>query len=400
LVIPALARAAEPVAPDLIGDVGGGRVFSDKPGGPVIARRGRKTIKLRDGEQVSYRDDNGMMGIEEMSSARVLARGKLVSVANPRVITEDRLARSPDRKWAVFSAMLQCGDFCHLEGWVLGGGLRVHVSDNLGPDPVVAWRPDGKQVAIGSRGLYLISLPDGKVTVVDRFTSPAYAPDGRLFVRDLGEVDPVWELPPVGPPRKVLAMKGKPQPDPDGDKDEPPPVTIADGKLTAVFERGEFGADRSQRSVALAEIGKSSPEPERSPEVERTITAVLDPGTPPARAAHLAGAQGQATPAFAHDLAVAANTRGYRLYQEGKLDEALPLFMAAMGLDVGYGMPRYNAARVYARKGNAREAAVYLNMLRIMGKPQQQRLQQAARDEAFKAVAGAPELRALLGDQK
>lgn len=94
-------------------------------------------------------------------------------------------------------------------------------------------------------------------------------------------------------------------------------------------------------------------------------------------------------------MAVAANTRGYRLLQEGKLDDALPLFEASLNLDVRYGMPRYNLARAHALKGNAKESVIYLRMLKTMGKAQRARLQQASKDEAFKKVADSEEFQAL-----
>ena len=57
-------------------------------------------------------------------------------------------------------------------------------------------------------------------------------------------------------------------------------------------------------------------------------------------------------------------------------------------------MPRYNAARVYAQKGNAKDSAIYLRMLKTMGKSQHERLQQAAKDPAFKPIADSPDFRA------
>ena len=80
----------------------------------------------------------------------------------------------------------------------------MRFSDNYyGQVATVAWRPDGKQVATGQWGLHLIALPAGKVTKLPQFTAPAYAPDGRLLVRESGEADAIFEIRPDGKPRRI-----------------------------------------------------------------------------------------------------------------------------------------------------------------------------------------------------
>jgi hypothetical protein len=372
---------------DPLGAPGSGRVFAEKPGGKVAAKAGKKTLQLDDGERVKYIDDDGGAGMGTDTTAAAVARKAKLNVPNGQVIIEDRLHRSPDGKWGVFSATVSCGDFCYANGWLFGPGRRLRLSEQgFGTDVVAAWRSDGKEVAVGSRGLWLIALPEAKPVEESGYCAPAYNSEGRLFVRGCGsDSDAVFEWVPGGKPRQVLAGPGKPYTVEDADLGDPPPVTFAaDGTLTAVFERE---GNNVERRLVI--------KPLKRPEaVDKALASLADSSVPPARARDLAIAQGEAAPAFAHELAVAANTRGYRLYQEGKLDDALPLFIAAATLDVTYGMPRYNLARLHAMKGDAKESGVYLNMLRIMGRPQRERLEQARKDEAFKKIAGTPEFEA------
>jgi hypothetical protein len=406
---PAPAAAPTRGGPNLLAPLpeGQGRVFGDAPDGTVKGSVGGKPFELegggnpfdlKDGEMVKFVDDNSGIGMGEETVARVVARKKKVNAPNGRIILENRLHRSPDGKWAVFSAFTDCGDFCYANGWLFGNGLRLLLSaGGFGPDVTVAWRADGKEVAVGSRALFLVSLPDGKVTHSDDLTSPAYGPDSRLFVRASGAgSDAVYEWVRGGKPRKILTMRGGPPQSEEGfDAGDPAPVTFAsDGALTAEFERGE---ETRARTVPAAEVGKTidATQTPRPPAVEKTLALIVDPATAPAAAAAAASTEGERTPGFAHELAVAANTRGYRLYQQGNLDGAQALFIAAAGLDVTYGMPRYNLARLHAVKRNAKESAVYLRMLKIMGKAQRARLQQATRDDAFKAIADSDEFRAV-----
>ena len=377
---------------------GRGRVFSDKPGGAVAGKVGRKRIRLHDGDPVQFVDDNSGIGMGEDTFAEVVFNEQRVTVPNQNIILEDRLSRSPDGNWAVFSSFVSCVDFCYASGWLLGANTRIRLAErSFGPDLTVAWRSDGKEVAVGSRGLYLVSLPDGKVTSSSEFTSPTYAPSGRLFVRGNGERDDaVYEWSTEGKPRKVLVVPGNPPVmETDTDPGGPRPVTFARNEaLTAEFERNDT---IRRRTVAAGDIGRnldgrSTPRP---PTLDQTLKLIEEPTSPPATAATTALEECVRSPAFAHELAVAANTRGYRLFQDGKLDDAIPLFDAAVSLDGKYGMPRFNLARIYALRGNAPESVVYLRMLKVMGKAQRDRLNQARNDSAFEKIANSPEFQAL-----
>jgi hypothetical protein len=118
---------------------------------------------------------------------------------------------------------------------------------------------------------------------------------------------------------------------------------------------------------------------------------ILDEATPPAKAAELARDAAKLTEAAArHNFAVAANSRGHRLFQAGKCPDAIPLFEAAAALDGKYGMPRYNAARCYALSGDAAGCVRALTGLKALGKAQKNRLAEAKKDEAFKKVWDDP----------
>lgn len=123
-----------------------------------------------------------------------------------------------------------------------------------------------------------------------------------------------------------------PQPEPEAytTADDPAPVTfLADGKLVATFHRED---DTWTRSLPLSDTDTSNLILAKQPEdVDRSIATILDTSISAARAVEVATAQGQQTPRFERELAVAANTRGLRFYQAGKLEEGLALFIAAAG---------------------------------------------------------------------
>jgi hypothetical protein len=178
-------RAGGQVFPGLAGEKG--VVFSETPGGKVdMVVEGSPSVPLDDGEVVTYEDDDAGIGNENDATARILAREHEGRVPNTRVVTEARIVRTKDGQHAVFHAIGSCGDFCHAEIWVVDSeGKRVRLSDDGGSYlPQVALRPDGKELAVGSHALWLVSLPGLAVTSIDGVASPAYAPDGTLYVRD------------------------------------------------------------------------------------------------------------------------------------------------------------------------------------------------------------------------
>jgi hypothetical protein len=125
--------------------------------------------------------------------------------------------------------------------------------------------------------------------------------------------------------------------------------------------------------------------------------AILDDTTDPTKAAQLArDAYLKHGRTSRRTIASAANTRGHRLYQVGKHDDALPLFVVAATMDPTYGMPRFNAARVYALKNDVTSCVKYLLELRRLGRAQRDRLAQARKDEGFKNVWGDQRFQAVL----
>lgn len=208
--------------------------MAETAGGTVeaTAKDGAK-VKLADGARVDVVAANEMeMGADSSSSTiEITSGGKQWVLPLLNVLTEERLARSPDGKYAVFSAIDHCGDACHTVLYVVAtDGRREKLGDGV-VDRVVAWRQDGKELAVGSGILWLVRLPALEVQSDEQYTAPAYAPDGTLYVRD-----------PDGSAYKLGAGKAKrvfkaPKPPPplEGDygADDPVPVEFdAAGKPT------------------------------------------------------------------------------------------------------------------------------------------------------------------------
>lgn len=387
------AAGADPLAP--LGK-GKARVFTAQPGEKITAQPAGgkgKGVVLSDGDEVQI-EDNGV-GVGDGEAVATIRVGKRkLTLPGVNLISEESLQRSPDGKWAVLMTMSGCGDVCHGVAWLLGPAVRVRFSEDVGPEIQVSWRPDGGEVAVGGAGhVHVIALPEAKVVKQGEFEAPAYAPDGRLFMRGPGESDAVHQWIRGGKPRRVLAVRGQPPPLEEGEyyrAMEPP--TFEGGTLQAIFERK---SGKEYRSVALAELGKDAAGGAPPAPVAKALASIVDEAVAPAAAAKLAADEGKANPTFARPLASAANTRGLRLYQAGKGAEALPLFEVAAQLDATYGMPRYNAARVLAARGDAAGCARWLGTLKALGAPQRARLDQARRDPAFGKVAASAEVRAV-----
>jgi hypothetical protein len=174
-------------------------------------QRGVAPIALRDGEPVRYLEDDAMMGVEE-GTALIEARGVRGRVPNGAVITEERLRRSPDGRWAVFSAIESCGDFCHSGLRLLSREQRRDLCDAplcAGPAPIVRWSADGRTLVIDSHGVRVISLGTLAVRSVSSVGSPVFSPAGRLFVRGVTEDDGVFEVTDAPEPRRLFGASGR-----------------------------------------------------------------------------------------------------------------------------------------------------------------------------------------------
>ncbi len=212
-------------------------------GGATVEMRALEsgeTLALRDGERVELKEQFAAEGMGR-AEAQVFARDQLGVVPNPRVATEARFVRRPEHKVIVFSAVRTCDPKCVSEIWVLHhDGWRIKVTEEGGTRaPVVAFSPDGGQVAIGAGGLSVVELPGGKVQRWKEFTSPAYGADGTLFVRGVGLNDAVYTIGEFGRGIELYGEQGTAPKAADGTFTDPPPVTFVDGKPTAEFSRGK-----------------------------------------------------------------------------------------------------------------------------------------------------------------
>jgi hypothetical protein len=164
-----------------------GVLFAAEQGGTIDGKSASGAIeKLKDGTVVEVGEivEADMSSGDTPPTAQITVGGKTYTVRPQDVLTEASLARSPDGSVAVFSVLTSCGDMCHSDVWILNSaGKRVSLGDG-GVDTVTAWRKDGKEVAVGAEGLVIVALPDLAVRTLDRYTAPAYGPDGTLYVRD------------------------------------------------------------------------------------------------------------------------------------------------------------------------------------------------------------------------
>jgi hypothetical protein len=405
------ASAAEPAAARITAAIpaGEGRILAKKQGGTIEGRAGKAKITLQDGQEVPFVEQTS--GRLDTMKAIVLVDGKKVTLPVQAVLTEARLHRPPiDRlkdDWAIFSTVEACGDICHGASFLLGPGVRARLGEDTDlPDPGeetppgrILWRSDGRQVVVdGREAIAVVSLPDGHFHRLEFCRSAAYSPDGRLFVRgDCEEPggDNVFEVLPDGKLRWITGWPGKWEIDPQNSfRDAPEPLTfLADGTLVAHFKRS--GLKQVAVQIPRAQIG-SRPEDVRAEAAFKAAAKIDQRAIAPTDAAALVRSLiGKTDGAWTREVASSANTLGYRLNQEGKADAALPLFEAAADLDRSYGMPRYNAARVWAQRGDAEAAVRWLHQLKAMGPSQRARLSEARKDEAFKKIWNTPAFAAL-----
>jgi hypothetical protein len=199
-----------------------GVIFADKAGGKVQAFADGAVVEVAEVKDMS-------VGSEESGEITVKdSAGKPVKLAADRVLIEEALTRSPDGKWVVFAPIVACGDFCHSVVWFIGAdGRRAKLGDG-GPGAMLALSPDGKTAAVGSQGLWLVTLADFKVKAVSGYMSPVYGPDGTLYARDhTGAAFTVGE----GKPKRVWkAPKMSAEDEEMNASEEPRPVQFKDGK--------------------------------------------------------------------------------------------------------------------------------------------------------------------------
>jgi len=161
-----------------------GVVLADAPGGTVtLTVDGGGEVQLPDGTIVTHSEWPGEAPDSRDELVHVSHAGKQGTIASRFLFTE--IVRSPGGDFAMVTAEVGCGDYCHLAVMLIHGmAERWKLFEAVRPFP--AWRPDGKAVAIGGDGeLVIVELPSGAVIAKsDKFMSPAYAADGTLYVRN------------------------------------------------------------------------------------------------------------------------------------------------------------------------------------------------------------------------
>lgn len=210
-----------------------GIAFAEAAGGTSEAKAPDGTaVPVKDGTVLTVdREGEAVIGNSKASMDAITVAGNKLSISARNVIVESRLKRSPDGSTALFYLIDSCGDVCHTElSVVTSDGRRVALGDGT-VDVVAAWRKDGKELVVGSGGLWIVSLPDLAVQTLDEYTAPAYGPDGTLYVRD--QDGSGFTL--VGAEAKRVFKAKKPPPLQEGDygADDPTPPTFnAAGKPT------------------------------------------------------------------------------------------------------------------------------------------------------------------------
>lgn len=130
--------------------------------------------------------------------------------------------------------------------------------------------------------------------------------------------------------------------------------------------------------------------------VHRFDDAILNDEVPPLLAASQAQELADGKSAREqHEVAKAANTRGFRLFRAGILDQATTMLEVAAKIDPSYGMPRYNLARIHATRGKTDQALRWLTELKALGPNQRRRLEEARKEVAFKPLWELPAFKAL-----
>ena len=216
------------VLPAKLGDKDG-IVIAEKQGGEVTATVKGQSVTIADGTRVEIVEGGKepMVGSQDDATVMVKYEGKEIELKADRVITEGSLIRSPDGKHAVFTAVTACGDLCHSVIYLVStDGRRTKLGEG-GPDTTAAWTAD--KVAVGNHGLWVATLASHEAKNVEGYTSPAFGPDGVLYVRDPS--GSAFTLDGDKPKQVWKAKKKKKSADEeDMPEEDPEPVTFVDGK--------------------------------------------------------------------------------------------------------------------------------------------------------------------------
>jgi hypothetical protein len=201
--------------------------LAEEPGGTVeIALDDGKTDQLPDGTAV----------VETPKPADSKADGTYhVTAGNTHgVIDSHRTPAdyrvSPDKTWAVVRFETQCGDVCFGAVWLVHGKKQRWKLFDSAVTTRAAWTTDEAAVD-DTRDTVIVQLPSGMVKrKLEGYLSPAYAPDGTLYLRDMKFG--VFTVHGDDKPKKVGKTKGVSEPAEPGTYDPgPEPVEFdASGK--------------------------------------------------------------------------------------------------------------------------------------------------------------------------
>jgi hypothetical protein len=124
---------------------------------------------------------------------------------------------------------------------VVVDGRRLLVTSNV-TEPVFAFSPDGLQIAVGGKGLWLAVIGTWRVFAYKEFAAPAFSFDNNLYVRSHGNSDTVFRLYFGGQAGEILSEPGAPT------TAVPDPVTFEDGGKTIVATFARAGGVATQRT--------------------------------------------------------------------------------------------------------------------------------------------------------
>lgn len=199
-----------------------------------------ESVEVQDGTPLTLRNVIAAEGFGR-SEAEVEIDGQVGILPNDAVLVGERMRRSPGSKVAIFTAIRECDPKCVTTVWALHpDGRRLQVAPSV-EEPSFAFSPDGTQVAVGGKGLWLLQVLPWKVFAYKEFAAPAFAFDNSLYVRSFGASDTVLRFFTGGQVYEIASLEGAPT------VAIPVPVTFEDGGKTIVAVFSRAGGDKTVR---------------------------------------------------------------------------------------------------------------------------------------------------------
>lgn len=109
--------------------------------------------------------------------------GAPARIADEYGVTAEDLVSTPAAGYRLVRGHSEWGDVPHVSWFLVDAKGRWLALDDDGPIPTFALSHDGHTLAIGLRALTLVDLRAMKARTVMGYTSPAFGPDGALYVR-------------------------------------------------------------------------------------------------------------------------------------------------------------------------------------------------------------------------